>query len=95
MRVRVGFYGAVRDVTGVDQEAVDLPPRTDVRVLLELLVEKHGPALKEKVLQNDGTMWPSVAVLVNGSNVSLKRGLDTPLADGDEVAIVPVIAGGR
>ena len=95
MRVRVSFYGAVRDVAGVDEETVQLPPTADVRGLLERLGEKHGPALRDRVLRRDGTTWPSVAILLNGSNISLNQGLDTLLAEGDAVAIVPVIAGGR
>jgi len=95
MRVRVSFHGAVRDVVGADEETVQLPTPADVRRLLERLGEKHGPALTDRVLRRDGTTWPSVAILLNGSNISLNRGLNTPLAEGDVVAIVPVIAGGR
>lgn len=94
MRVRVTFHGAVRDVAGVDEKTVQLPPTADVRALLERLGERHGAALADRVLRPDGTTWPSIAILLNGSNISLKQGLDTPLAEGDAVAIVPVIAGG-
>ena len=77
------------------EETVERPVPADVRRLLKRLGEKHGSALTQGVLRSDATMWPTVAILLNGSNVSLHQGLDTLLTDGDVVSIVPVVAGGR
>lgn len=71
-------------------------PRLDcegatVREALEDCVAKE-PRLRTKVFRDDGTVW--VGVFLNGRNVRLTGGLDAPLAEGDEIRIVPPIGGG-
>ena len=94
MQVRVGFYGAVRDVAGIDEETIELPSPADVGTLVDRLQDKHGHLFTEKVFQGHGTIFPSVAILLNGVNISLNQGLDTSVENGDVVVIIPVIAGG-
>ena len=50
------------------------------------------PRLRSRVFREDGTVW--VGVFLNGRNVRQGGGLDTPLAEGDEIRIMPPIAGG-
>ena len=50
------------------------------------------PRLKTRIFRDDGTVW--VGVFVNGRNVRQGDGLSTPLADGDEIKLLPPIAGG-
>ena len=95
MRVRVSFYVAVGDLAAIPEETVELPASADIRRLLEYLGEEHGSALTDRVLQSDGRIWPAVAIILNGSNVSLYQGLDTQLTDGDVVSVLPVVAGGH
>jgi molybdopterin synthase sulfur carrier subunit len=63
----------------------------DVRALLEALEHAHG-GLRGLVRNEAGELHPHVAIYVNGEPI---EGLDTSLADGDEVAIIPALAGGR
>lgn len=42
----------------------------------------------------DGALHRFVNVYVNDEDVRFTGGLDTPLADGDEVTILPAVAGG-
>ncbi|MFX1565557.1 MAG: MoaD/ThiS family protein [Promethearchaeota archaeon] len=46
------------------------------------------------VLEPDGSLKSYFHVLVNGRHVRLQQGLQTPLTDGDVVAIFPPIGGG-
>ena len=64
-----------------------------VSVLLDALLA-DSPGLRPHLLGDVGTLRNFVNVFVNGDDVRGLGGLDTPLGDGDEVMIVPAIAGG-
>jgi len=50
------------------------------------------PGLAERVLGADGRQI--VGIFLNGRSVRQLGGLDTPVADGDEIRMTPPIAGG-
>lgn len=65
---------------------------TTVRAALEALVVEH-PALDGRVLSGGGV--PSfLNVFVDGEDVRLLEGLDTPVGDGTTVLLLPAVAGG-
>jgi molybdopterin synthase sulfur carrier subunit len=65
----------------------------DVRGLLEDL-EGRYPRLLGKLRDETGSLRRFVRVFVNGEDVSVLRGLETPVASTDEVDILHSIAGG-
>ena len=52
------------------------------------------PDLKRQIYENDTVLRGFVNVFVDGTNIKKLNGLDTPLAAGATVMIVPAIAGG-
>ncbi len=50
--------------------------------------------IKTRLLDESGELRRFVNVYVNEEDVRFLQKLDTPLKDGDEVSIVPAIAGG-
>ena len=50
---------------------------------------------KTRLLDDSGELRRFVNVYVNEEDVRFLQKLDTPLKDGDEVSIVPAIAGGK
>ena len=50
--------------------------------------------IKSRLLDDSGELRRFVNVYVNEEDVRFLQRLDTPLKDGDEVSIVPAIAGG-
>jgi molybdopterin synthase sulfur carrier subunit len=64
--------------------------------LLAALVEEIGEPFQVGVFdEKRGGLQKSVAVLINGHHYThLPTGLETPLQEGDQVAIFPPIAGG-
>ena len=78
-RVSVLFFARFRELAGTRRREMDVPPGTSVEELLRRLREDEGVDLP-----------PEAAVAVNRSYASPQ----TELAEGDEVAIVPPVAGG-
>jgi molybdopterin synthase sulfur carrier subunit len=92
MTVKVNIPAVLRSAVGgsksVEGEAGPL------RKVLEGLSEKY-PALKDQVFGADGGMHRFVNVYVNDEDVRYLEGMDTPVEDGDVVAILPAVAGGN
>ena len=61
--------------------------------LVEAL-EGEYPGLKDRLMDESGELRRFVNVYVNGEDVRFLDGLQTPLKSGDEVSIVPAVAGG-
>ena len=66
---------------------------SDVEGLLDELEESFA-ALKGLVRNNRGEVHDHVNIYVNNEGIESLQGLATPLKDGDEVSIIPALAGG-
>ena len=63
-----------------------------VREVIDALIAAY-PALRERLL--DGDELPQfLNVFIDGTDVRLLDGLDTPVADGAAVILLPAVAGG-
>lgn len=64
-----------------------------VREVLES-AKTRRPELYQRWLNKEGQLRRSLAVFVNHEHIRYRHGLETELSDGDEVRIIPPIAGG-
>lgn len=91
MSVSVRIPTPLRKLTGgADEVAVD---GTTVGEVIESLEAAH-PGLKERLCDDAGEIRRFVNVYVNDEDVRFLQGRATALKDGDELSIVPAIAGG-
>jgi molybdopterin synthase sulfur carrier subunit len=58
-------------------------------------LEKRYPGMKDRICDEGGQVRRFVNIFVNGEDIRFLKHLDTPLKAGDELSIVPAIAGGR
>lgn len=63
-----------------------------VREMLNILFERY-PAMRPAVMERDH-LHRHVNIFINGLDSRFIGGLDSPLAEGDEVQLVVAIAGG-
>jgi len=56
--------------------------------------ETMGDDFKRRVLNDDGTPRSLINIYINGKNAKFSSGLNTELKDGDEINILPAVAGG-
>lgn len=75
------------------KEAVTIGGAT-VRELIANLEAQH-PGIRDRLLDDKGQVRRFVNIFVGDEDIRFLKQLDTPLADGTSVSIVPAIAGGR
>ena len=80
MSMRVLLFASYADAIGASEVEVDLPAGTTAGEVVQWLRARHG----------EEHLPPSPLVAVNQSYARL----DTVIGDGDEVAIIPPVAGG-
>ena len=81
----------LRKLTG-DTEVVQADGNTIGEILQSL--EKSYPGLKERICDESGNVRRFVNVYVNDEDIRFLDENATPIKDGDEISIVPAIAGG-
>jgi molybdopterin converting factor small subunit len=81
---------ALRSFTGGASD-VEVAASTVRDALAEL--DRRHPGIAAKLLDN-GAVKPFIRIFVGADDIGGLSGLDTPVTDRDEVAIVPAIAGG-
>ena len=57
-------------------------------------LERRHPGVKERICDETGKLRRFVNVFVNEEDIRFLQGDQTPLKDGDDVSIIPAIAGG-
>jgi len=56
--------------------------------------ESMGDDFKRRVLNDDGTPRSLINIYINGKNSRFSGGMEAPLKNGDEIYILPAVAGG-
>ena len=90
--VQVRIPTPLRKLTG-GSEAVDADGASVAAVVESL--DRSYPGMKGRVLDDTGTVRRFVNIFVNGEDIRFLQNLDTAVKAGDEVSVVPAIAGGR
>lgn len=81
MQIKLLFFAHYRDLVGTDQVEVELPPGSTASMLLDRIRAEGGRFAR---------LPATPVVAINHEYAPL----ETPLADGDEVALIPPVAGG-
>lgn len=91
MSVRVRIPVPLRRLVGGARE-VEVSNGTVRRAIKEL--DGRYPGFGGRILDEEGNLHRFINLYVNGEDIRFRAGLATELRDGDELSIVPAIAGG-
>ena len=91
MPVTVRIPTPLRRMTN-GQDKVEMEAST-LSAMIENL-EASYPGVKERLIDENGELRYFVNIYLNGEDVRFLDGLDTSAGSGDEISIVPAVAGG-
>ena len=91
MAVNVRIPTPLRKLTQ-DKDAVQATGVTIQEIVDNL--EKHYPGLKERLCDERGELRRFVNIYLNDEDIRFAPGRQTAVKDGDEISIIPAIAGG-
>ncbi len=92
MIIHVRSFASFRDILGKEL-SVELKDGSTVKDLLDDLIATRQ-RLKSAIFDESGKVREYVILMKNRKNIESLGGLDTELTEGDEVAILPPVAGG-
>ena len=75
-----------------NEELVEVNAATVGAAITEL--QTRFPGIQERLMDEKGEVRRFVNVYVNEEDIRFLKSQDTPLEDGDEISIIPAIAGG-
>ena len=81
----------LRKYTG-GAEAVTAEGATIAAIVADL--DKRHPGIRERICDESGAVRRFVNIFVNGEDIRFLQNLDTAVKAGDEISVVPAIAGG-
>jgi molybdopterin synthase sulfur carrier subunit len=91
MAVTVRIPTTMRPLTGGEKQ-VSVEPGTLGEIVTAL--EAAHPGLRDRLVDDEGALRKFVNVFVDDDDVRYLDGLDTEVADGITVSIIPAVAGG-
>jgi molybdopterin synthase sulfur carrier subunit len=91
MAKKVRIPTPLRKLTN-NEEVVEVEGATIGDAITEL--QSRYPGIKERLVDDNGEVRRFVNVYVNEEDIRFLQNQATPLKDGDEVSIIPAIAGG-
>ena len=92
MAIRVKIPTPLRKLTK-EQEVIEIDSCTNIAQLIDSL-EKSFPGIKERLCDEKGEVRRFINVYLNDEDIRFLKNRETSVKSGDEVSIVPAIAGG-
>ncbi|MGQ9646813.1 MAG: ubiquitin-like small modifier protein 1 [Thermodesulfobacteriota bacterium] len=91
MEVRVRIPTPLKKLTG-EQDVIRATGKT-VGEVLQWLIETY-PGLQERLRDERGELRRFINIYLNDEDIRFIQNLETPLKEGDQLSIIPAIAGG-
>jgi MoaD family protein len=95
LKVRVQYFGYIKNMLNKKEEQFKLEKDASLSDLLNKLAGIHGEAFRKEVYEPGmKDVKRGFSVIVNGLLMGQLGGVDTKLADGDNVILMSLVSGG-
>ena len=85
----------LKRIIGLGEIELSIPERSTLEELLATMVKRWGKELSSRLLESNSSIpLPYIRLMVNGRDIAFLNRLKTELQEGDEILILPPIAGG-
>ncbi|MGC8998010.1 MAG: MoaD/ThiS family protein [Candidatus Bathyarchaeia archaeon] len=94
MKVNIKFVGSFRNITNKSKVVLELSKGAKLKEAIKRVIDEFPKIEKALIDPELGDPRPNTLIVVNGREISVLKGLETVLKDGDEVVFIPISHGG-
>lgn len=94
VKITVRSILSIKDILGSREIEMPVMEGCTLGRLLEIMIGKWGENLASKIFDAKGRVLRHTRLMINGQDIAFLNGLETELKEGDEVLVLPPVAGG-
>jgi len=94
IEIKIFFLSLLADITGIEEIIMSFDDNSTIKDILKELNLKFGKDFKNIVMNTPDLLSKYVLIGKNGKDIRSFEGLITTVQEGDEVFLLPAIAGG-
>jgi molybdopterin converting factor small subunit len=98
IRIKVGSILDLKEILGQRELDLFIPKGSSVDELIASMIDTFGERLSPLIYgsgsESGHEVFPHVRIMVNGQDIGFLSGMATVLQEGDEVLMLPMVAGG-
>nr|MDO8081623.1 ubiquitin-like small modifier protein 1 [Candidatus Freyarchaeota archaeon] len=94
MKFKIKVFATIREITKTKEIELESDNKITVLDAIKLMTDRYGEKLANYLLEKNGKPKSVFLLMLNGVSVKELEGLETPLKDGDVLAVLPPAVGG-
>ena len=95
INVRISTILTLKEILGQRETEMSVPGGSTLEALLAIMIKTWGEKLSSFLLEPEsGQVRSYIRLMVNGQDIGFLNGMETALQEGDEILILPPVAGG-
>jgi MoaD family protein len=94
LKVKIVYFYPIREITGKEEEPLEVEDSATVETVLDSLSKKYGKEFENYVYSGVKQNGLRIVFLMDEENVQNLQGLATKLKEGCTITMLPPLAGG-
>jgi molybdopterin synthase sulfur carrier subunit len=94
INTKIIFLSVLMDITGNEETMISIDENSTIMDLLNKLINLFGNEFENTIFEKSELQNKYIIIGINGKDVRSLNGLNTIIQNGDEISIMPAIAGG-